>query len=82
MTLDAIKCQKSSLLLKNVGSCVKLEEQETWTVALSYQSSQDCKEGEMEPPSLIVPRHQINSSGLLYYPLSIFLRIQNPDFCV
>lgn len=43
---------------------------------------QDCEEGEMGPPSFTVPRHEINSSGLLYYPLSIFLRIQNPDLGV
>lgn len=75
-----MQCQKSSLLLKNIDACVKLEEQEMWTVAVI--DIQDCKEREMGPPSLTVPRHQINSSGLLYYTLSIFLRIQNPHLGV
>lgn len=50
--------------------------------SLSVIDVQDCNEGEMGPPSLTVPRCQMNSSGLLHYPLSIFLRIQNPDLGV
>lgn len=43
---------------------------------------QDCEEGEMGATFFTVPRHQINSSEFLYCPLSVFLRIQNPDLGV
>lgn len=42
---------------------------------------QDCREGERGPPSLLYPDIK-STPGLLYYPLSIFLRIQNPDLGV
>lgn len=63
---------------------LKLEGQETRTgfLSLQEQMSRVWEEGGTGSPFGAVPRCQMSSAGSFKYPLSIFLRIQNPDLGV